>query len=64
MIVDDCIMMEHFCIESGVFGKQPHKISEMSVGDIDHGSNRDDCFSRIHLFIDVAKLLFFLILFL
>lgn len=40
MTVDDCIVMEHFGVESRLFGDQTHEVAEVGVGDVDH---RGDC---------------------
>jgi len=42
MVINDCIMMYHFCVNCRFFGNQSHKIAKVSVGDIDHGGNGED----------------------
>lgn len=40
MRVDDGIMMQHFGIDNRTVSNESDEVSEVSIGDIDHGGNR------------------------
>lgn len=43
VIVDDCIMMYHFCVEGCPFSNETHEVTKVHIGDVYHGRYSEDC---------------------